>query len=63
MKPRNPAATASSVSRYGEHGRRISKFVWPLMKHGAGEEWKYQMNALPIWKRPALLTKVSAAAS
>jgi hypothetical protein len=30
-------------------------------KHGEGEEWKYQMNALPIWKRPALLTRLSAA--
>jgi hypothetical protein len=34
-----------------------------LMKHGAGLEWKYQANALPIWKRPALLTKVSTAAA
>lgn len=32
------------------------------MKHGAGEEWKYQMNALPVWARPGLLTKLSAAA-
>lgn len=33
------------------------------MKHGMGEEWKYQANALPLWKRPALLTKVSDDAS
>lgn len=29
-----------------------------VMKHGAGLEWKYQMNALPIWQKPQLLTKV-----
>lgn len=28
------------------------------MKHGAGLEWKYQMNALPIFKKPALLTEL-----
>ncbi len=34
-----------------------------LMKHGRGEEWAGQMNALPIWRRPKVLTKVSAAAA
>lgn len=29
-----------------------------VMKHGAGLEWKYQMNALPIWQKPALLTEL-----
>jgi len=29
-----------------------------VMKHGAGLEWKYQMNALPIWQKPALLTQL-----
>lgn len=28
------------------------------MKHGAGLEWKYQANALPLWQKPALLTKL-----
>lgn len=28
-----------------------------VMKHGAGLEWKYQMNALPIWRKPRLLAK------
>ena len=30
-----------------------------VKKHGEGEEWKYQMNALPVWKRPATLTKLT----
>ncbi|WP_312595689.1 major capsid protein [Brevundimonas sp.] len=33
-------------------------FSEEVMKHGAGLEWKYQMNALPIWKKPALLTEL-----
>jgi len=33
-----------------------------LLDHGEGIELKGQMNALPIWKRPKLLIKVSAAA-
>jgi hypothetical protein len=28
------------------------------MKHGGGLDWKYQMNALPVWQKPDLLTKV-----
>lgn len=27
-------------------------------KHGEGLEWKYQMNGLPLWKKPKLLTKM-----
>lgn len=34
-----------------------------IAKHGMGEEWKYQMNALPLASRPALTAKVSAGAS
>ena len=30
------------------------------MKHGGGLEWKYQANPLPIWQKPALLTKMVA---
>lgn len=29
-----------------------------VKKHGEGLEWKYQMNALPIWQKPALLTEL-----
>lgn len=29
-----------------------------VKKHGEGLEWKYQMNALPIWQKPALLTQL-----
>lgn len=29
-----------------------------VKKHGEGLEWKYQMNALPIWSKPALLTEL-----
>nr|WP_314123479.1 major capsid protein [uncultured Brevundimonas sp.] len=29
-----------------------------VMKHGAGLEWKYQMNALPIWQKPLLTTQM-----
>jgi hypothetical protein len=32
-------------------------FSEEVMKHGAGLEWKYQMNALPIWRKPALTTE------
>lgn len=34
-----------------------------MLKHGRGIEWAGQMNALPLWRRPATLVKVSAAAS
>lgn len=33
-----------------------------IQKHGAGEEWKLQMNALPLWTRPGLTSKLSSAA-
>lgn len=33
------------------------------MKHGMGEEWKYQMNALPVWARPNLVVKLDDDAS
>lgn len=33
-------------------------FSEEVMKHGAGLEWKYQMNALPIWQKPDLLTQL-----
>lgn len=29
-----------------------------VMKHGGGLEWKYQANAVPIWKKMDLLTKL-----
>lgn len=32
-------------------------FSEEVMKHGAGLEWKYQMNSLPIWRKPRLTTK------
>lgn len=33
-------------------------FSEETMKHGAGLEWKYQMNALPIFQKPDLLTQL-----
>ena len=29
-----------------------------VKKHGEGLEWKYQMNGVPIWSKPALLTEL-----
>lgn len=37
-------------------------FSEEVMKHGAGLEWKYQANPLPLWKKPRLLTKLVAGA-
>jgi hypothetical protein len=33
-------------------------FSEEVMKHGAGLEWKYQANPLPIWTKPTLLTEL-----
>lgn len=33
-------------------------FSEEVMKHGAGLEWKYQANPLPIWTKPNLLTEL-----
>jgi hypothetical protein len=30
-----------------------------VMKHGAGIEFKAQMNPLPLWRRPNLLVKLT----
>lgn len=49
-----------AVASYDDDLIHISE---EIAKHGNGVEWKLQMNALPIWQRPALTAKLSSAAS
>ncbi|HYD26975.1 major capsid protein [Brevundimonas sp.] len=49
-----PPIDMAELGSVGDTADLIHMTVEP-MKHGRGEEWAYQMNALPVWSQPALV--------